>query len=81
MEAFKEVIQFLSLLDDLDVFQEYADVHCDIQSAIGLAKTRVCHSWTKHIDIQFYFIKETLDESFILPRKSGTTDNPVDMLD
>lgn len=38
IEALREVILLLLLLDKLGVFQEHAYVHCNSQSAIQLAK-------------------------------------------
>lgn len=40
MEDFKKIIWFSNLLDDLGIFQEYINIHCDSQSAIKLAKNQ-----------------------------------------
>lgn len=80
IEAFKQTIQLLGLLDELDVFQEYVDVYCNSQSSTKLAKNQVYYSRMKHIDIPFHFFMEMSDENDIFLRKIGTTNNPHDML-
>lgn len=75
IEAFKEALQLLSLFDNLGAFREHVDVYCNSQSAIELAKIQVYHSKMKHINVQFHFIREILDEGNILLRKISTADN------
>ncbi|GKA09051.1 hypothetical protein Tco_0688382 [Tanacetum coccineum] len=50
------------------------------QSAIHLAKNQVYHARTKHIDVQYHFIREILEEGGVRIQKVHTSKNPVDML-
>ena len=51
----------------------------DSQSAIHLAKNAIFHSRTKHIDIQYHFIRSLLEEKQFTLEKIHTNDNPTDM--
>ena len=79
-EAIKEVIWLLGLTDDLGVGQDQVHVMCDSQSAIHLARNQVYYSWTKHIDVCFYFVRKIIEEWHIFLCKISTLDNPTDML-
>ena len=41
-------------------------IHCDNQSVIALSNDRQYLVWTKHIDIQFHFIRKAIEDSTIL---------------
>lgn len=56
IEAFKETIWLLDVFNNLGVFQEYVDVHCDIQNSIELAKIQVYYSRMENIYVQVHFI-------------------------
>ena len=55
-------------------------LHCDSQSAIQLARNRVYHSKTKHVDVKYHFIREMLEDKQIQLVKVHTTENRVDLL-
>ena len=59
-EAIKEAIWLQGLLDDLGIEQDLLKINCDSMRAIYLAKNRVYHARTKHIDVRFHFIREIL---------------------
>nr|GEU69072.1 putative ribonuclease H-like domain-containing protein [Tanacetum cinerariifolium] len=40
-------------------------MYCDIKSAIALCCNNVQHSWSKHIDIRYHFIKEQVENGVI----------------
>nr|GFA66573.1 retrotransposon protein, putative, unclassified [Tanacetum cinerariifolium] len=40
-------------------------MYCDNKSAIALGCNNVQHSWLKHIDIRYHFIKEQVDNGVI----------------
>nr|GEZ83607.1 retrovirus-related Pol polyprotein from transposon TNT 1-94 [Tanacetum cinerariifolium] len=40
-------------------------MYCDNKSAIALCCNNVQHSWSKHIDIRYYFIKEQVENGVI----------------
>ena len=46
-------------LDSVDIF-------CDNQGAIALAKNPVKHSRTKHIDIRHHYVREQVENNFIV---------------
>ena len=58
----KEAIWLRQLLADMGYVQEGATtIICDNQGCIQLAKNPMHHSRTKHIDIQYHFIREKLE--------------------
>ena len=60
IEVVKEAIWLQGLLENLGLAQEHINVYCDSQSAIHLTKNQVYHARTKHIDVQFHFVRELL---------------------
>ncbi|GJV60390.1 hypothetical protein Tco_1466490 [Tanacetum coccineum] len=64
------------LIEDIGFLQDQATVFCDSMSAICLAKDQVYHDRTKHIDVQYHFIRT---ERRIKVKKIGTKDNPADV--
>ncbi|KAM2581849.1 hypothetical protein TB1_004065 [Malus domestica] len=80
VEAIKEAIWTLGLIEDFGVKQHKLDEYCDSQSAIYLAKYQVHHARTKHIDVRYHFVREVIAEGEILVKKIATADNPTDML-
>ena len=79
-KAIKEAIWLHGLVEDLEIYQEHVSIFCDSQSAIYLAKNQVYHSQTKHIDVRFHFVREIIDEGYILLKRIGTANNPADMM-
>ena len=71
-EVMKEAIWLQGLLDDLRIEQNLLKINCDSMSAIYLAKNRVYHARTKHIDVRFHFVQEILDEGDIELQKVHT---------
>nr|GFC63547.1 hypothetical protein [Tanacetum cinerariifolium] len=53
-----------SLSDYGLVFNEIP-MYCDNKSAIALCCNNVQHSWSKHIDIRYHFIKEQVEQGVI----------------
>ena len=49
-------------------------------NVIYLGKNQVYHVRTKHINVRFHFVRETLDEGDIQLLKIHTEENPADML-
>jgi hypothetical protein len=52
----------------------------DSQSAIFLAKNLTFHSKTKHIDIQYHFVRDMVEENKVLLMKVETLKNVADSL-
>ena len=54
------------LLTDLKILQDRSTVLMgDNQGAIAIARNPVAHARTKHIDIQYHYIREALKEGII----------------
>jgi hypothetical protein len=60
--------------------QQVIRIDCDSQSAIFLAKNPAYHSKTKHIDIQYYFVRDMVEEKNVLLMKVDTLKNVADSL-
>ena len=68
VQAAKELLWILQLLDDLgitDVINRNI-IYEDNQGAIALAKNPEYHARTKHIDIQYHFIREYVEKGTIV---------------
>ena len=55
-------------------------IDCDSQSAIFLAKNRTYHSKTKHIDVQYHFVRDMVEDKKVLLVKVDTVKNTIDAL-
>lgn len=53
---------------------------CDSERALQLVKNLVYHVPTKHIDVQYHFVRDIVEDSQISLQKIHTNDNVVDML-
>jgi hypothetical protein len=60
--------------------QQPVRIDCDSQSAIFLAKNLTYHSKTKHIDIQYHFVRDMVEEKKVLLMKVDTLKNVADSL-
>ncbi|CAH9062481.1 unnamed protein product [Cuscuta epithymum] len=79
-EAGKEMLWLKRFLQELGIHQKEYKVHCDSQSALDLSKNSMYHSRTKHIDIRYHWIRETIDQQLLRLVKINTKENPSDML-
>ena len=52
----------------------------DSQSAIFLAKNPAYHSKTKHIDVQYHFVRDMIEDKKVLLVKVDTLKNTADAL-
>ena len=50
-------------------------IDCDSQSEIFLAKNPAYHSKTKHIDVQYHFVRDMVEEKKVLLVKVDTLKN------
>ena len=55
-------------------------IDCDSQSAIFLAKNPSYHSRTKHIDVQYHFVRDMVESMKVLLEKVDTLENVADSL-
>ena len=54
-------------------------LHSDNQGAIALARTGAYHARTKHIDVRYHFIRETVAQGDITLRYCPTEDMVADI--
>ena len=54
-------------------------VFCERQSAIHLATNPVYHSNTKHIDVNYQFVRQAISEGGVDMKKVHTQENCADM--
>ncbi|XP_073148775.1 retrovirus-related Pol polyprotein from transposon TNT 1-94 isoform X1 [Henckelia pumila] len=79
-QACKEAIWIKRLLEELGHKQEKIPLFCDSQSALHIARNPVFHSRTKHIGVQFHFVREVVEEGSVDMLKIHTKDNIADIL-
>ena len=79
-QAYKKAIWIQRLLEELGHKQEKISVFCDSQSALHIAKNLDFHSRTKHIGVQYYFVREVVEEGSVDLQKIHTKENLTDIL-
>ena len=55
-------------------------IDCDNQSEIFLAKNPSYHSKTKHINVQYHFVRDMIEDKKVLLVKVDTLNNTADTL-
>ena len=78
--ASKEVVWLQRLCSKLGFKQEVVRIDCDSQSAIFLVKIPAYHSRTKHIDVQYHFVRDMVESMKVLLEKVDTLENVIDSL-
>jgi phosphoribosyl-AMP cyclohydrolase len=78
--ASKEAVWLQRLCSGIGLVQQAVRLDCDSESAIFLAKNLVYHSKTKHIDVQYHFVKDMVEEKKVLLEKVDTLKNVADSL-
>ncbi|GJU81720.1 retrovirus-related pol polyprotein from transposon TNT 1-94 [Tanacetum coccineum] len=68
------------LLEELGHEQEKITLFCDNQSALYLARNPAFHSKTKHIRVQYHFVREKVEEGTVDMQKIHTDDNMADYM-
>lgn len=61
-EAYKETIWIQRLLEELGNKQQKTIVYYDSKSALHIARNLAFHSKTKHICVQYHFVREVVEE-------------------
>ena len=64
--ASKEVVRLQRLCSKLGFKQQAVRIDCDNQSLIFLAKNPAYHSRTKHIDVQYHFVRDMVESMKVL---------------
>jgi hypothetical protein len=78
--ACKEAIWLRRLCSDIGVDAGKITISCDSQSAICLAKNPTFHARTKHIDVQFHFVRDMVEDGKVNLEKVDTAKNVADAL-
>ena len=78
--ASKEEVWLHRLSLGIGLVQQAMILYCDSQSAIFLEKNLAYHSKTKHIDVQYHFVRDMVEENKVLLEKVDTLKNVVDSL-
>jgi hypothetical protein len=78
--ASKEPLWLQILWSCIGLVQQVVRIDCDSQSAFFLMKNLSYHSKTNHIDIQYHFVRDMVQEYKVLLMKVETLKNVVDSL-
>ena len=78
--ASKEAVWLQRLCSSMGLVQGAIRIDCDSQSAIFLAKNPAYHSKTKHIDVQYHFVRDMIEDKKVLLVKVDTLKNTLDAL-
>jgi hypothetical protein len=78
--ASKEVVWLQRLCSGIGLVQQEVTLDCDRQSSIFLEKNPSYHSKTKHIDVQYHFVRDMVEEKKVLLEKVDTLKNVADSL-
>ena len=64
----------------MGLVQQAIRIGCDSQSEIFLPNNPAYHSKTKHIDVQYHFVRDMVEDKRVLLVKVDTLKNVVDAL-
>ena len=78
--ASKEAMWLQRLCSDIGFVQKGVRLECDSQSAIFLEKNPTYHAKTKHIDVQYHFVRDMVEEKKVLLEKVNIVKNVADSL-
>jgi hypothetical protein len=76
--ASREALWLQRLCSGIGLVQKEVRLDCDIQGEIFLAKNLTYHSKKKHIDVQYHFVRDMVEEKKVLLEKVDTLKNVVD---
>ncbi|GKD70935.1 hypothetical protein Tco_1325025, partial [Tanacetum coccineum] len=79
-QASKEAVWLKMLLEELGHAKEKITLFCDNQGVLYLARNPAFHSKTKHIQAQYHFVREKVEEGTVDKQKIHTGDNVADYL-
>jgi hypothetical protein len=78
--ASKEEIWLQILFLGIGLVQQAVRIECDSHSAMFLLKNPTYHSKTKHIDVQYHFVRDMIEENKVSLMKVDTLKNVADSL-
>ena len=78
--ASKEEVWLQRFFSSMGLVQRAIRIDCDSQSEIFLVKNPAYHSKTKHIDVQYHFVRDIVEAKRVLLVKVDTLKNVADAL-
>ena len=78
--ASKEAVWLQRLCSGIGFVQKGVRLDCDSQSEILLAKNPAYHAKTKHIDVQYHFVRDMVEDKKVLLEKLDTLKKVADSL-
>ena len=78
--ATKEAVWLRRLLELLGHKQATTTIHSDNAGSIMLTKDPIFHARSKHIDVQFHYTRERVDEKDVTFKYLPTDDMPADIM-
>ena len=79
-QSSKEVVWLQRLCSSMGLVQGAIRIDCDSQSEIFLEKNPAYHSKTKHIDVQYHFVRDMIEDKKVFLVKVDTLKNTADAL-
>jgi hypothetical protein len=76
----KEAVWLQRLCSGIGLVQQAMRLDCGSQSAIFLEKNPAYHSKTKHINVQYHFVRDMVEEKKVFLEKVDTLKNVADSL-
>jgi hypothetical protein len=76
----KEAVWLQRLCSGIRFEQRAMKISCDSQSTIFLEKNPTYHSKTKHIDVQYHFVRDMVERNKVLLEKVDMLENITDSL-
>jgi hypothetical protein len=73
--ASKEEVWLQILCSSIGLVQQAVRIYCDIHSEIFLVNNPTYHSTKKHIDVQYHFMRDMVEEKKVLFMKVETFNN------
>jgi len=78
--ASKEAVWLQRLCSSMGLVQGAIRIYCDSHGAIFLANNPTYHSKTKHIEVQYHFVRDMIEDKKVLLVKVDTLKNIADAL-
>jgi hypothetical protein len=76
----KEVVWLQSLCSTIKFEKRAMKTSCDNQSTIFMEKNHAYHSKTKHINVQYHFVRDMVERNKVRLEKVDMLENIVDSL-
>jgi hypothetical protein len=77
-EVGKELVWICNFLTEIGIPFRRPRIFCDSSSAINWAEDPVQHQRTKHVELQYYYIRDLVTDQVVDLYKVGTADNISD---